>query len=88
MIKYKAEMYYMPMIKKIEVERETACFVWISGRKESKDCECCRFFDTFVDAKHATIDKIQRKIDYHKDELTILELKRDQIKELTEGDVE
>lgn len=86
MIKYKAEMYYTPTIKKIEVERETVCFVWVNGRRESKDCESCQVFNTFIAAQHNVMSKIQRKIDYHKKEITVLEQQRQNLEELTEED--
>jgi len=87
MIKYKAEMYYEPKIKKIEVERETACFVWIQGRKESKYSEYSRIHESFSDTKNYLICKIQDKIDYHECEAESLKQQRQKIEKLTPEDL-
>jgi hypothetical protein len=69
MIKYRAEMYYAPKIEKIEIERETAYFVWINGRRERKDSMGSKVFETFDDAKTYILDMINGKIDYHESEV-------------------
>ena len=83
--KYYANFIVEPGIGVVWVDKETDSFVWIKGRRNSKESKYDRFADTWEEAHQWMIDvarkkvqRAQRNVDYYSEELNkILALKED-----------
>lgn len=81
--KYKVGGSYSNKIEKIEVEKETECFVTLkSGRREAKSSDYSNWFDTELQAKQfiygrmdSKRESIRRHIDQYKKELKAVDEK-------------
>lgn len=81
--KYRVGSSYSDKIEKIEVEKETECFVTLkSGRREAKSSDYSNWFDTELQAKefiysrmNSKSESIRRHIDQYKNELKAVDEK-------------
>lgn len=87
MIKYQLWKYgeVRDRIKKVEVKRETAAFVvFDGGRRDAKNCESCRYFDTFEEAASAMAYQLKTQIGQMETKLHRLKARYEQAVALTE----
>lgn len=87
MIKYQLWSYgeVRDRIKKVEVKRETAAFVvFDSGRRDAKNCESCRYFDTFEEAAGVMVYQLKSQIGQVKTELCRLKARYEEAVNLKE----
>jgi hypothetical protein len=60
MIKYRIDFGYhdaYAKIEEVEVERESKSSVWINGRRNAKRSDYHNYFDTWLDAKQAIVNR-------------------------------
>lgn len=86
MIKYRAASGWAK-IEAVEVERETECFVWIKGRRNSKKTEYYNYFDSFNEAKSALLKNAVRALETAKKRVGFAEEELIKIEELKESNV-
>ena len=87
MIKYQLWSYgeVRDRIKKVKVKRETAAFVvFDSGRRDAKNCESCRYFDTFEEAAGVMVRQLKSQISQAETELCRLKARYEEAVTLTE----
>jgi hypothetical protein len=67
MIKYRAEFFDGPKIKKIEVVKESDHFIWaVDGRREKKETLDSRLFDSFEEAQNFLINEWRERLEIYK----------------------
>ncbi|MES0444923.1 MAG: hypothetical protein ABUJ92_00120 [Desulfobacterales bacterium] len=75
MIKYKASWKYSFTVEKVEVTRETECYVfvdcdgWAKKRKESKRADGYKYYDSFDEAKAALLERAEENAEFYRNEL-------------------
>ena len=82
-IKFRVVSSYNDKIEKVEIEKETECFVTLkSGRREAKSSGYSNWFDTELRAKEFIVsrmvskfDSIQFRVTQYKKEMEILDEK-------------
>ena len=77
---------YSNKIEVCEVERETDKSVWIKGRRNDKITEFNRFHDSFEEAKQHLIDRHEKNIKRHRDEIHRSESELGTIRKMVEAD--
>lgn len=63
MKKFMTGGYGKVIIKEVEVEKETACFVWIKGHRNKKDTNYMKYFDTWDEAKLHLVSKANKRLE-------------------------
>jgi len=64
MIKYQINLFTydpLPKISKIDINKETKNFIWVSGEQRSKKHQ--PVFDTYAEAKSALIEAAAKRVD-------------------------
>lgn len=87
MIKYRTG--WNTEIERVEVEKETAAFVFIKRgggklRREAKRSEWTSYFDSFEEARSYLIERIEAKIRVVQNELADLHIELQQVEDMTE----
>ena len=63
-IKFRVGSSYNDKIEKVEIEKETECFVTLkSGRREAKSSDYSNWFDTELQAKEFIVSRMVSKFD-------------------------